>query len=80
MDQSGWHKKYNIGPPVSMSHMLGLWKNGDELLGGMFGEPLTSYDHQGNSLCRFQIDVHKTKYWINSGVCAKHSPLVNQDS
>ncbi|KEH40219.1 hypothetical protein MtrunA17_Chr1g0156391 [Medicago truncatula] len=63
MDQSGWHKKYNIiGPPVSMSRMLGLWKNGDELLGGKFGEPLKSYDHQGNSLCQFQIDFHKTKY------------------
>jgi F-box interacting protein len=30
MDQSGWHKKYNIGPLVSISRMLGLWKNGDE--------------------------------------------------
>ena len=78
--QNGWEKKYNIGPPLFNFRMRGLWKNGDQLLGGRAGELLRSYDHQGNSLCRFQIDVHKTKYWINSGVCAKHSPLVNQDS
>lgn len=61
MDQSGWHKKCNIGPLVSMFRMCGLWKNGDQILGGKVGEPLTSYDYQGNSLDQFQIDVDYIK-------------------
>lgn len=67
MDQSGWRKMYNIGPVFSMFRMFGLWKNGDQLLGGKFGKPLTSYDHQGNSFCQFQIDVDDNEYfWIHS--------------
>jgi len=57
MDQSGWHKKCNIGPLVSMFRMCGLRKNGDQILGGKVGKPLTSYDHEGNSLYQFQINV-----------------------
>jgi len=69
MDQNGWRKMYNIGPVFSMFHMFGLWKNGNQLLGGKFREPLTSYNHQGNSLCQFQIDVDDTEhFWIHEYV------------
>lgn len=57
MDHSGWEKKYNISSIVPMFRMRGLWKNGDQLLGGKDGKSLASYDHEGNSLCQFQIDV-----------------------
>ncbi|XP_039688982.1 F-box/kelch-repeat protein At3g23880 isoform X2 [Medicago truncatula] len=64
--RNGWEKKYNIVPPLFNFRMCGLWKNGDQLLGGRAGELLRSYDHQGNSLCQFQIDVDYAKYfWIH---------------
>jgi F-box interacting protein len=67
--QNGCEKKYNIVPPLFNFRMCGLWKNGDQLLGGKDGKSLASYDHQGNSLCQFQIDVDYTmNFWIHEYV------------
>jgi len=69
MDHSEWDKKYNISSIVPMFRMHGLWKNDDQLLGGKDGKSLASYDHQGNSLCQFQIDVDYTmNFWIHEYV------------
>jgi len=48
MDQSGWVKKYNIGPVEWKCCRRGFWKDGDQVFGGKVGQLLTSYEDQGN--------------------------------
>ncbi|WJX09244.1 hypothetical protein P8452_00096 [Trifolium repens] len=65
LDQSGWSKTYNIYPGGSQFLLRGLWKNCTQFFGGYLGEPLTSYDHQRNTICKFQIDVSCSKYLVH---------------
>ncbi|CAI8617371.1 unnamed protein product [Vicia faba] len=65
MEQDGWSKKYNIGPFSSVFTIFGLWNKDDEILIGKVGQLLRSYDHHGNALRQFQIDILEDEYfWI----------------
>jgi F-box interacting protein len=68
LDQSGWNKTYNIYPGGSQFLLGGLWKNCTQFFGGYLGGPLTSYDHQRNTICKFQIDVSCSNYWVHEYV------------
>ncbi|CAL5212867.1 unnamed protein product [Lathyrus oleraceus] len=64
-EQNGWSKKYNIGPFSSTFTIFGPWNNDEEILMGEVGQVLMSYDHHGNALRQFQIDILENEYfWI----------------
>lgn len=67
MGQQGWAKKYSIGPIGATVGIHGIWKDGAQLLGAKAREPLTSYDHDGNSVCQFQITVpcNECELWVH---------------
>lgn len=65
LEQNRWSKKYNIEPFSSMFTIFGLCNNGDEILIGKVGQLLRSYDHLGNVLRQFRIDILENEYfWI----------------
>ncbi|RHN77446.1 hypothetical protein MtrunA17_Chr1g0154881 [Medicago truncatula] len=57
MDQSGWAKKYNIGPVEWTCCRRGFWKDGDRVFGGKVGQLLTSYEDQGNLHSESQTSI-----------------------